>query len=109
MDYQFKLKENQDMNLPDGIQSGIMSKDLKTNFPNLVKEIIPVDLDGKEEKEKAFEAVNYTGLIPPIIKAIQEQNENFKTENKALKAELDSLKRDFDEIKSLLKRALDKE
>jgi hypothetical protein len=69
------------MNLPEGRQVGIMAGDLQQVMPQLVKRTVFEDLnaymDGKVEKENIpsieFNAVNYTGLIPVTLKAIQEQ------------------------------------
>jgi hypothetical protein len=71
------------MHLPEGNQVGIMAQDLEAAFPQLVKESSFEDTrsyhDGLVKKEDIetinFKAVNYTGLVPVMVKAMQEQNE----------------------------------
>ncbi len=70
------------MSLPKGDQVGIMAQDLEQVFPQLVKEAYFEDTrsvhDGLVKKEDMesinYKAVNYTGLVPVMIKAMQEQN-----------------------------------
>ena len=80
------------MNLPTGIQYGLIAQDLEEVLPGLVKKSEfdpnmvknagknPADETNKTTDEKIdFKAVNYTELIPIIIKALQEQQEKIKT------------------------------
>ncbi|HEU4472707.1 MAG TPA: tail fiber domain-containing protein, partial [Flavisolibacter sp.] len=46
---------------------GLVAQDLQAVFPNLVR-----------QDEKGLLSINYTELIPVLIKAIQEQNERIK-------------------------------
>ncbi|MBN4062251.1 tail fiber domain-containing protein [Bacteroidales bacterium AH-315-I05] len=68
------------MQLPKGRQLGLLAEDLEKTFPFLIKETIfdfsesdDVLLPRKLKDEMDFKAVNYTGLIPVLLKAIQEQ------------------------------------
>jgi hypothetical protein len=73
--YNFKRDEYKDLNLPGGIQMGIMAQNLESVFPDLV-------IDAKNPKIKKptggymeeyyFKAVNYTGLIPVLVQSNQE-------------------------------------
>ena len=71
------------MNLPTGNQVGIMAQDLEAAYPELVKAAYFEDTDSyrkglvsKENMESIdFKAVNYTGLVPVMLKAMQEQQE----------------------------------
>jgi len=81
--YTFRTNELKSMNLPSGRQTGIMSLDMKTLFPELVKaathpspteESIEAGINEPHDPIN-FDAVNYTGLIPHLVKAIQEQQE----------------------------------
>jgi len=75
--YNYNVKEYDRMNLPEGARYGFVSQDIKEILPNLVKksfhpyEAEEVKLSG--EQGVWFEAVNYTGFIPIIVSAIQEQ------------------------------------
>ena len=60
------------MNLPEGEQCGLLAHEVKSVLPHLVKSSFqPYDEPTSEGVE--FEAVNYTGIIPELISAIQEQ------------------------------------
>jgi len=71
------------MSLPQGNQVGIMAQDLETVYPQLVKHAYFEDtqsyhkgLVSKENMESIdYKAVNYTGLVPVLVKAMQEQNQ----------------------------------
>ncbi|MBK9359294.1 MAG: tail fiber domain-containing protein [Bacteroidales bacterium] len=68
MTYDFKASEFPEMNLPHDKQNGFTAQNLENVFPELVK-LNPA----KKEQPVDFKAVNYTGLIPVLTKAIQEQ------------------------------------
>lgn len=85
------------MTLPQGNQVGIMAQDLEQVFPQLVKQSYFEDTESyrkgmvsKENMESIdYKAVNYTGLVPVLVKAMQEQNqviENLKARIEALEA-----------------------
>lgn len=92
------------MHLPQGNQVGIMAQDMEAVYPQLVKQSYFEDaesyMNGSMKKEDIesvnFKAVNYTGLVPVMIKGIQEQQQIIE----ALKAEMEVLKR---EVQSLRK------
>ena len=68
MTYNYKTSEFPEMNLPYEKQSGFTAQNLEIVFPELVK-LNPL----KKEQAVEFKAVNYTGLIPVLTHAIQEQ------------------------------------
>jgi len=69
--YKFKTKEYPELNMPSGEQVGLLSSDLKKEFPELVKHsVFPGSNIGK--KNVSFEAVNYVALIPVLIQAVKE-------------------------------------
>lgn len=83
--YTFKQSEFPSLNLPLGPQVGVLSTDLKKVFPNLVKPALH-PADAKNKNSVAFEAVNYNGLIPILVEAIQELDG--KTNSDTLTAKL---------------------
>jgi hypothetical protein len=84
--YQFKRDSYPKMNLASGDQFGLLAQDLEAVFPQLVQETaVPPDVQDKETTEK-FKSVNYIGLIPVLIKAMQEQQEEIA----ALKLKLEA-------------------
>jgi hypothetical protein len=100
------------MNLPSGPQTGFLVSDVETLFPELIKSIQhpasrPESVEaGLEKYHDAvdFKGINYQGLIPHIIRAIQEQqvmieeNQKIKAENSYLKSEIELLKSRLDAL-----------
>jgi trimeric autotransporter adhesin len=68
MTYNYKTSGFPEMNLPTDRQNGFTAQNLESVFPELVK-FNPA----KKEQPVDFKAVNYTGLIPVLTAAIQEQ------------------------------------
>lgn len=62
------------LNLPKELQFGLIAQELKEVFPNMVRESKTKDEDGKERPE-TVNSVNYTELIPVLIKGMQEQQD----------------------------------
>ncbi|MCG3166742.1 MAG: hypothetical protein POELPBGB_02523 [Bacteroidia bacterium] len=91
------------MNLPQGNQVGIMADELQQIMPNLVLKSGFEDTEayfkGEVSKENIpsveFNAVNYTGLVPVMIKGMQEQQQIIE----ALKAEMETLKKEVQSLK----------
>jgi hypothetical protein len=88
--YYFDNKKEQFkyLNLPDELQFGLIAQDVKNVFPNIVREAVQYAENGNPGSEK-LHSVNYTALIPVLIKGIQEQQkmiEQLKTEIELLKA-----------------------
>jgi hypothetical protein len=85
--YNYKTDEYASMNLPQGTQTGLIAQELELVFPELVKEVKEFnhfDENGKViATTPSFKSVNYTGLIPVLIGAIQEQQQQIN-ELKAL-------------------------
>lgn len=118
--YEYKTDKYANLNLPKGVQMGIMAQEVETVFPGLIKEtvgpamVIPVEhareaygegnYTVNEEgmavigQDVNFKAVNYVGLIPVLIQSIKEQQAQIDelqeelTEVEQLKAELAELK-----------------
>ncbi|MCW3071023.1 MAG: type sorting protein [Bacteroidetes bacterium] len=86
--YTFKINEFKAMNLPEGLQMGLIAQDLEKVFPELVR-----DVKGSVEKNvngevtgtiPDFKSVNYTGLIPVLISAIQEQQKQLDEQKETI-------------------------
>ena len=74
--YEFKTGEFEKMNLPEGEQFGFIAQELEEVFPQLVRvEAAPSfdPNDTKNVKIDHFKSVNYIGLIPIMVEAINEQ------------------------------------
>lgn len=89
--YNFK-QDYEKMHLPTGVQNGFIAQNLETVFPGLVKETADKSVDKDHPIE--FKAVNYTGMIPVLTAAIQEQNHNtdeLRRQNERLQQRLDEM------------------
>jgi hypothetical protein len=84
--YLYKTEDYKGFNMPSVKQHGLIAQEVQTVLPELVKSTryTTTDEKGKTTVSDDFLAVNYQGLIPILIKAIQEQ----QTEIEILKAAL---------------------
>ncbi|MFI5219345.1 MAG: tail fiber domain-containing protein [Bacteroidia bacterium] len=75
--YDFNQIDNPQLNLPTGLQYGLMAEDVEAVLPGLVRTITTpamIDSVGDEiHPELTFKAVNYTGLIPLMLAVINDQ------------------------------------
>jgi hypothetical protein len=108
--YQYRQDGNyKQMNLPQGTHYGLIAQDVEKVLPNLVKDskydvMKPVQhtiaTDGKNTDAQAtasimtktgetidFKALNYTELIPIIIKGMQEQQQTIQTQQQQIQAQ----------------------
>lgn len=81
--YDFKNEDFPSINLPKGTSYGLIAQELKTVMPNLVKTAIHPEVTDEKgnviHERLEYLSVNYTALIPHLIKAIQEQQEMIET------------------------------
>lgn len=76
--YTFKTDEFSGLSLPRTPQMGLIAQDVEQLFPELIKES---GLPGRDEEGKVFatgetfKAVNYISLVPLLISAMQEQQQ----------------------------------
>jgi collagen type VII alpha len=103
--YNYTFKKDGDaalMNLSQGQQTGFISQQLEQVFPGLVREDIDVVQLKKDAgtsgeagtKEIHYKGVNYTGMIPILTKAMQEQQgiiDDLKTQINDLKTQLEKV------------------
>lgn len=88
--YSFAVNKYKQMNLPEGTQIGFIAQDMEKVFPGLVKTLYqPEEYDHTPGNENiklqdgvTFKALNYTGLIPVLTKAIQEQQDIINKQQK---------------------------
>lgn len=76
--YDYKIKEFAQMNLPKGKRFGLIAQDVETVFPELITEITEPDTSEIPEPNKklnTFKAVDYVSLIPILVQAIKEQQQ----------------------------------
>lgn len=94
-----------ELQLPAGKHYGLIAQDLETVLPNLIKEteLNPKSREGSSsgstsQAKETFKAVNYTELIPILIKGMQEQD----AEKEELKQRVQTLEQTVQELKALL-------
>lgn len=78
--YTYKFKDNKDLNLPKGLQHGLIAQEVEKVYPDLVKEIVyPIYNDKKELiNTNTYKSINYIGLISELTAAIKELNAKVK-------------------------------
>ncbi len=94
--YSYQYRNDTGLSLPSGTHFGVIAQEMETLFPNLVhnnRQIVSTgDALGAgpsaETSVVEFKSVNYTEMIPVLIKAIQEQQDQID----ALKAEIERLR-----------------
>jgi len=98
--YNYKTTEFPEMNLPADRQNGFTAQNLESVFPELVK-FNPA----KKEQPVEFKAVNYTGLIPVLTEAIQEQQKQLEAKDEridSLQKQYNDLQNQFDNLQALV-------
>lgn len=99
--YHFKSNSEQYkyLNLPEELQFGLIAQEAKQVFPNIVRETVQYDEDGKPRTE-TLHSMNYTALIPVLIKGMQEQEQTIQSKT----AELDAVKLEVAELKAMVSK-----
>jgi len=87
--YEMRKDEFPDMKFADGTQYGVIAQEIEKIFPNLVS-----------TNDKGYKSVNYTGLIPVLVEALKEQQQQIEQQ----KAEITELKTEVTEASDLEKR-----
>lgn len=85
--YNFKTNDPRykSMNLSTGTHFGFIAQELETVYPSLVMNNVHTDPKNPSEKID-YKSVNYTELIPVLVKAIQEQQAQIEELKKQLAA-----------------------
>ncbi|MCL4282966.1 MAG: tail fiber domain-containing protein [Flavobacteriales bacterium] len=88
--YSFNTEEYPYLNLPAGAQFGLISQEVDSVFPNLVKDVVrPEQVDSLGnviEPELQFKAMNYQGFIPVLIAGFQAQQQQIAAMQQQLDA-----------------------
>ncbi|MEO1033177.1 MAG: tail fiber domain-containing protein [Bacteroidota bacterium] len=95
--YTYKNDQYGDMKLPRGLRTGFTAQNLEKVMPELVKTATrpaptqeEIEAGATPTEEIQFKAVDYTGIVPYLVKAIQE----LKKENDQLRTRLEALEND---------------
>jgi hypothetical protein len=89
------------MDLPKGERVGFTAQNMQEVFPGLVKRSVQPEPTPEEVSDGMpygpnleFDAVDYTGVIPYLVRAVQEQNETIQSlqlENQTLKMQVEKI------------------
>ncbi len=110
--YAFRQNEYAHLNLPDGQQIGFLSQEVDQIFPELTLDTeiaTPRPNNPKESLTTTVKTLNYTGLIPVLTGAIQEQQrtiEDLQTEVSRRKTENQVLQNRLDELEAIVQNLL---
>ena len=66
--YEFDIEKYENLQLAEGTQYGLIAQEVEIVLPELINEL-------QLTEEQAYKSVNYDALIPILIKAIKEQQE----------------------------------
>jgi len=93
--YEFAAQDHPEMNLPTGYQAGVLAQDLQQVLPHLVREAHRPEVTDSAGNVISSSAdlltVNYEGIIPYLIGAVQE----LKSANDAQQAQISALQQDL--------------
>ncbi len=115
--YTCKTNEYKQMNLPEGLQYGLIADEVQQVLPGAVKKAIqPAEYENNDvhngrklSDEVEFNAVNYTAIIPILIAAVKEQQvmiEELKVKNQKmdlLQQQVNDLMKEIQLIKDKMK------
>ena len=75
--YTYEFKDNPDLNLPLGLQHGLIAQDVEKVYPELVKKIVYPIYNDKQELQgtDTYKSVNYIGLISELTAAVNQLNQ----------------------------------
>lgn len=91
--YNYKTSQFPYLNLPNGIQDGLIAQEVQSVLPELVSSFkVPARRDSSggidtTGTDQSFLAINYVKLIPYLIAAVKEQQESIDS----LKTQLDTI------------------
>ena len=78
--YTYTFKANKNLNLPMGLQHGLVAQELEEVYPELVSQVVYPIYNEKQEiiSTATYKSVNYIGLISELTAAINELNAKVK-------------------------------
>ncbi|QBZ98977.1 tail fiber domain-containing protein [Flavobacterium sangjuense] len=95
--YNYNTSAYKQMNLPEGLQYGLIADELQQVIPSAVKKTVqPAEYENHDSQngkklsdEVEFNAVNYTAIVPILIAAVKEQQQVIE----GMQLQIDELKR----------------
>lgn len=106
--YTFKTNEYKQMNLPEGLQYGLIADEVQQVVPGAVRKASrPAEYENHDEKNGRklteaveFNAVNYMEMIPILIGAVKEQQAIISNQDKKMA----DMQRQIDDMKASVKK-----
>jgi hypothetical protein len=99
-EFEYRADEFASMGLPRSKQLGLIAQDVEGVFPELVEESVsPEQEPGAAKSEQpssertSYKGVNYVGLIPVLIGAVKEQQEQIRIQQEEIQALKKALQR----------------
>ncbi|WP_305070387.1 tail fiber domain-containing protein [Flavobacterium anseongense] len=97
--YNYNTSTYKHMNLPEGLQYGLIADELQQVLPSAIKKTVqPAEYENNDSQngkklsdEVEFNAVNYTAIVPILIAAVKEQQQ-----------EIEGMQQQIDELKRLI-------
>jgi len=94
-----QMEEEKQFALPEGEQIGLIAQELEEILPGLVEDNVHAydkneGVEGTEKDVETFEykGINYIGLIPVLIEAMQEQQKQFQQQIEELQQQIMEMK-----------------
>jgi hypothetical protein len=107
-EYLYDTKNPYGIPFTDKRQYGFIAQELETVLPELVRENLKTETNDKDGKvltqSTAYKTVNYDGIIPFVVKGVQEQQAEIESQSSALS----TLKTELENQKKLNQELLDR-
>jgi hypothetical protein len=107
-EYLYDTKNPYGIPFTDKRQYGFIAQELETVLPELVRENLKTETKDKDGKvltqSTAYKTVNYDGIIPFVVKGVQEQQAEIESQSSALS----TLKTELENQKKLNQELLDR-
>jgi hypothetical protein len=107
--YEYKQSAYPSLHLPTGPQIGLLAQEVEKAIPQLVRDVVhPPKFDNKGKiihPEVSFKGVNYIGLIPILVGAVQEQQQELAQKDSAIaimQGQLDRVQQAIDNLTALV-------
>jgi hypothetical protein len=94
--YSYQTDQYKEMNLPQGQQTGFLANEFSQSFPELTKNT-QFSYRDKTKVPLKYKAINYVGLIPYLVEAMQELDGKV-AENDTLRQQIVSLQQQLNDI-----------
>ena len=99
--YNFKHREYENLNLPRGIQYGLVAQDVEEVLPHLIDQTVLIESTDTNDEFRSVKSIDYQALIPILINAINEQSEIIALQQEILNTIVSNQKELTQQVKKL--------